>query len=198
MDLVSRAQSIIIKPKEEWAKIKGEPTPVVQLFTSYAALLALIPSVAMFIGFALIGVRVLSFPMVRMNIGSALLRTILSYVFSLAIVYVFGIVINALASSFSSEPGLENAMKLAVYSLTPYWIGGIFFLIPALATLAYLVGLYGFYILYLGFAAPMMETPKDRIPGYFIVSCVVIFVLVLVADLILRTLFVVGSVSVRF
>lgn len=195
MDLVSRAQAIILKPKEEWVKIKGEPAPVTQLFTSYAAVLALIPAIAQFIGYALIGTRVLTFGVIRMNIGSALLRTVLYYIFALASVYVFGLVINALAPSFGSKQSAENAMKLAVYSMTPAWVGGIFYTIPALWILATLASLYGIYILYLGFATPMMDTAKDKVVGYLVVSFIVMIVLTVVVGLILSALFVVGSVS---
>jgi hypothetical protein len=195
MDLVSRAQAIILKPKEEWVKIKGEPTPVTQLFTSYAAVLALIPAIAQFIGYALIGTRVLTFGVIRMNIGSALLRMVLYYIFALASVYVFGLVINALAPSFGSKQSAENAMKLAVYSMTPAWVGGIFYAIPALWILATLASLYGIYILYLGFATPMMDTAKDKVVGYLVVSFIVMIVLTVVVGLILSALFVVGSVS---
>jgi hypothetical protein len=195
MDLVSRTQAIILKPKEEWVKIKGEPTPVAQLFTSYAAVLALIPAIAQFIGYAFIGTRVLTFGVIRMNIGSALLRTVLYYIFALASVYVFGLVINALASSFGSKQNAENAMKLAVYSMTPAWVGGIFYIIPALWILATLASLYGIYILYLGFATPMMDTAKDKVVGYLVVSFIVMIVLTVVVGLILSALFVVGSVS---
>jgi hypothetical protein len=195
MDLVSRAQAIILKPKEEWVKIKGEPAPVTQLFTSYAAVLALIPAIAQFIGYALIGTRVLTFGVIRMNIGSALLRTVLYYIFALASVYVFGLVINALAPSFGSKQNAENAMKLAVYSMTPAWVGGIFYAIPALWILATLASLYGIYILYLGFATPMMDTAKDKVVGYLVVSFIVMIVLTVVVGLILSALFVVGSVS---
>lgn len=195
MDLVSRTQAIILKPKEEWVKIKGEPTPVAQLFTSYAAVLALIPAIAQFIGYAFIGTRVLTFGVIRMNIGSALLRTVLYYIFALASVYVFGLVINALAPSFGSKQNAENAMKLAVYSMTPAWVGGIFYIIPALWILATLASLYGIYILYLGFATPMMDTAKDKVVGYLVVSFIVMIVLTVVVGLILSALFVVGSVS---
>jgi len=195
MDLVSRAQAIILKPKEEWVKIKGEPAPITQLFTSYAAVLALIPAIAQFIGYALIGTRVLTFGVIRMNIGSALLRTVLYYIFALASVYVFGLVINALAPSFGSKQNAENAMKLAVYSMTPAWLGGIFYIIPALWILVTLASLYGIYILYLGFATPMMDTAKDKVVGYLVVSFIVMIVLTVVVGLILSALFVVGSVS---
>ncbi len=193
MDLVARAQAILLKPKEEWTKIKGESTPIGQLFTSYAVLLAAIPAVAQFIGNGLVGRKIPFVGWVRFPVGSALFQAILYYIFTLVSVYVFGIVINALAPSFGSKQSMENAMKLAVYSMTPMWIGGVFYIIPFLGFLAILASLYGLYILYLGFDNPLMDTPKDKVIGYLLVSIVVIVVLSLVVALVLGAIFTVGT-----
>jgi hypothetical protein len=194
MDLVSRVQGIILKPKEEWIKIKGESTPVGQLITSYAAILALIPTLAQFIGYGLIGYRVPFVGWVRFGIGTALLRSIVYYIFILVSVYIFGIVINALAPSFSSKQSMENAMKLAIFSMTPGWVAGVLYIVPFLGILAVLASLYGLYVLYLGFAAPLMDTPKEKIMAYFLVSIVVVVVLMMVVALVLGAIFTVGGV----
>jgi len=195
MDLVARAQAIILKPKEEWGKIKAESTTIAQLFTSYAVLLAAVPAIAQFIGNGLVGKRIPFVGWVRFPIGSALFQAILYYVFTLVSVYVFGIVINALAPSFGSKQSPVNAMKLAVFSMTPMWIGGIFYIIPFLGFLAWLASLYGLYVLYLGFDNPLMDTPKEKVVGYLLVSIVVIVVLSLVVALVLGAIFTVGSIS---
>ncbi|MCX6578183.1 MAG: Yip1 family protein [Candidatus Aminicenantes bacterium] len=195
MDLIARAQAILLKPKEEWVKIKGESTPIAQLFTSYAVLLAAVPAVAQFIGNGLVGKKIPFVGWVRFPIGSALFQAILYYVFTLVSVYVFGIVINALAPSFGSKQSMENAMKLAVYCMTPMWIGGVFYIIPFLGFLAILASLYGLYILYLGFDSPLMDTPKDKVVGYLLVCIVVVVVLSLVVALVLGAIFTVGTIS---
>ena len=51
MNIAARVQGILLKPKDEWVKIKDEPTTIQQLFTSYAVILAAIPIVAQFLGF---------------------------------------------------------------------------------------------------------------------------------------------------
>lgn len=195
MDLVSRAQNILMKPKDEWVKIKAESTPIPQLFTSYAALLALIPAVAQFIGYGLIGQRVPFIGLVRLGLGSSLFRAILFYVLGLVSVYAFGFVINMLAPSFGSKQNPESAMKIAVYSMTAVWVGGIFYIFLPLAILAMLAGLYGLYILYLGFDSPLMETPKDKVIGYCVVSIVVYIVLYAVVSVIIGAIFAVGAVT---
>ncbi len=199
MDLVSRAQGIILKPKEEWDKIKSESPKIVELFTSYAMILAAIPAVAQFIGMGLIGRRVPFIGWYRYNIGTALIYAILTYVFTLATVYVFGIVINALAPTFSSKADAVNAMKLAVYSMTPVWVAGVLHIIPFLSILVLLASFYAFYVLYLGFNSPLMGTPKDKIVGYLLVSIVIYIVLMGVIMLIMGAIFAVGGIgSSRF
>jgi hypothetical protein len=193
MDLVSRAQGIILKPKEEWDKIKSESPKIVELFTSYAMILAAIPAVAQFIGMGLIGRRVPFIGWYRYNIGTALIYAILTYVFTLATVYVFGIVINALAPTFSSKADAVNAMKLAVYSMTPVWVAGVLHIIPFLSILVLLASFYAFYVLYLGFNSPLMGTPKDKIVGYLLVSIVIYIVLMGVIMLIMGAIFAVGG-----
>ena len=197
MNLVARVQAILLKPKEEWVKIKDEPTTIQQLFVPYAVILAAIPAVAQFLGTALfLGFRIPG------GGGSWITRSFLyaifSYIMSLVVVYALGFIINALAPNFSSTQSLPQAMKLAVYSMTPAWIMGIFNLIPALGALSILGSLYGLYLLYLGFATPLMGTPKEKITGYFVVSLVVAIVLMFVVGIILGAAFAVRGVVAFF
>lgn len=191
MDLVPRIQGILLRPKEEWAKIKEESLPITQLFTSYVVILAAIPAIAQFIGLSIFGgFRV---PYLGRNIyGRAFFYSFFSYIFSIIIAYLLGFIINTLAPNFSSTQNKENAMKLAVFSLTPMWIAGVLYLIPFLGPLAILGSLYGLYILYLGFDTPLLETPKDKIVSYFLVTVVVGLVLVLVISVVLGAIFAVG------
>lgn len=196
MDIVARAQGILLKPKEEWVKIKAEPTPVRELFTSYAMILAAIPIVAQFLGWALVGFKI---PYIGGSwMGRAILYLIFSYILGLVTVYIFGVIINALAPNFSSTQNLPNAMKLAVFSMTPGWLAGIFHIIPSIGFLTILGFLYGIYILYLGFATPLMETPKEKVIGYMVVSVVVMIVLWAVIGLILGAIFAVRGLVTFF
>lgn len=195
MDLVSRVQGIILKPKDEWVKIKEETTSVSELFKSYALILAAIPAVAQFIGYGLIGYRVPFLGWFRFGLGTALLRSLLAYGFSLASVYVFGLIINALAPNFSSTQNVVNAMKISVYSMTPIWVVGVLYILPSLWILVLLGSLYGIYILYLGFSTPLMDTPKEKVVSYLVVSIVVIILLSIVTGVILGAIFAVRGVS---
>lgn len=197
MNLIARVQGILLKPKDEWVKIKDEPATIQQLFTQYAVILAAIPAAAHFIGTALfIGFRIPG------GGGSwtarAFFYAIFSYVLNLAVVYALGFIINALAPNFSSNQNPASAMKLAVYSMTPAWIAGVFYLIPSLWVLSLLGSLYGLYILYLGFDNPLMGTPKEKVTGYFVISVVVAIVLMVVVGVILGAAFAIRGIMTVF
>jgi hypothetical protein len=196
MDLISRVQGILLKPKDEWIKIKEEKTTIVQLFTTYACILAAIPAIFRFIGQGLIG-RHIPFVnrWIRMDIGSAIIDAVLYYVLILGSIYLTGIIINALAPSFGSAQNQINAMKLAVYSMTPAFIAGIFFIFIPLWILCWLASLYGLFVLYLGFATPMMDTPKDKAVTYFVVTLAVMIVLNVVIGIVLGAIFSFGAVT---
>jgi len=197
MNLVARVQAILLKPKEEWLKIKDEPTTIQQLFTKYVVILAAIPAVCQFLGWAVIGGFRIPYAG-RSWMSRALLYAIFSYILSLVVVYALGFIINTLAPNFSSTQNLPMAMKLAVYSMTPVWIMGIFNLIPALSVLSILGSLYGLYLLYLGFATPLMGTPKEKVAGYFGVSLVVVIVLMVIVGVILTAAFAIRGVMAFF
>jgi len=194
MDLVQRVQSVILKPKEEWVRIKAETTTVAELFTSYVMLLAAIPPAAQFIGNILIGRRLPFYGLYRWGVGRAFGNAILAYVFALATVYLFAVIINALAPNFSSAQNMTSAVKLAAYSMTPGWVAGVLYVIPALWILGLLASLYGLYILYLGFDSPMMGTPKDKVMGYMAISILVVIALYVVFGLIAGAIFAVRGV----
>jgi len=195
MDIVSRAQSILLKPKEEWVKIKGETTSVSELFTSYVLILAAIPAIAQFLEKLLFGYKIPTIGgWVSYGIGRAFLYAIFFYVFSLASVYVLGLIINALAPNFSSTPNMMNAMKLAIFSMTPGWVAGVLYIIPFLGFLVIFASLYGLYLLYLGFASPLMDTPKEKVLGYFVVSIVVAIILWGIVSVILGAIFTAGTI----
>jgi hypothetical protein len=195
MDIVARVQGILLKPKEEWAKIKGESLTVPQMFTSYAAILAAIAPVAQFIGLSFIGRSIPVRGLYRYGLGRSFFYAVFLYVLSLVSVYVLGIIINALAPTFSSKQNQENAMKIAVFSMTPVWVAGIFYLIPFLGILAFVGSLYGIYLFYLGFSAAIMETPQDKVIGYVVVSIVVAVILMAIVWAVLGAIFLAGTVG---
>jgi hypothetical protein len=195
MNILSRMKGIMLKPKEEWAEIKEEALSVSKIFSSYILFLAFIPAIAQFFRFAFVGFKVPYRGWYRYGIGMAFLRAILVYGFALGLVYLFGLIMNVLAPAFSCGRNLSKAMNLAAYGLTPLLAGSVLYLIPFLKTLDILVGLYGIYILYLGFTAHLFDAPKNKAVAFFIVSVAAAGLLSVVAWVVLDAIFMVGRIS---
>ncbi|ESQ85893.1 hypothetical protein AEAC466_01560 [Asticcacaulis sp. AC466] len=178
-NLIERIQAILLKPSPTWDVIEGENPSVRQLYTSYIMPLAAIGPIASAIGSVVFGLGIPGFMSIHVSPISALLNAIVSYVLSLALVYVVALVIDGLAPSFNAQKNFIQALKLATYSLTAGWVAAIFFIIPSLGLLAILGGLYGIYLFYLGLPK-LMKNPPDKTIVYMIVTAVVYIVLAIV------------------
>jgi hypothetical protein len=196
MNIVQRVKDIILKPTETWTEIKAEQTTIKELYTSYAVILAAIPPIASFIGMSLLGVSAFSFSY-RMPLGWGISHAVVSYVLSLVGLYVVALIIDALAPSFGSQKNRLQAMKVAVFSWTPSWIAGILMIIPFLSPLALLLSLYSLYLFYLGLPL-LMETPKEKAIGYFVVTILVSIIVFILIGTISSALFGFGRVGRGF
>ncbi|MBV9287506.1 MAG: hypothetical protein JO288_06740 [Hyphomicrobiales bacterium] len=67
-------------------------------------------------------------------------------------------------------------MKLAVYSMTPAWLAGVFALVPGLGFLRGLGLLYAVYLFWLGLPI-LMKPPVDRTGPYALAAIVCAIVL---------------------
>lgn len=158
--LVARVQNILLRPVDEWNVIDGEAATTQSLFVGYACILAAIPAVAGFLSSALFG----------HNLFGGLFGALFLYGFSLAAVFVESIIINALATSFDATSNSMQALKVAVYANTAFWVAGAAHLIPFLGGLIWFAGfVYTCYLLYLGLGK-LMKTPADKLVGYTAVS----------------------------
>jgi uncharacterized protein YggT (Ycf19 family) len=169
MNLVARVQAILLNPKTEW--------PVI------VAILAAIPAVCGFVGTSIVGVAGY-----RAGFFSGLLGAIVGYILTFVGVYVMALIIDALAPSFNGQKNFNNALKLVVYSYTAAWLGGVFSLIPAIAILGVLCGLYSLYLLYLGIPV-LMKSPDDKSLVYTVVAVVCAIVVSIIIGAIPAMLF---------
>ncbi len=183
MNLIDRAKKILLSPKEEWAVIETESTDVATLITGYLIPLALIPAVASFIGYGLIGVG--GFATISWGVRYA----VISLVTTIGGAIIAAWVINALSASFASRNDFRKALQLVVYSFTPMMVAGILYILPALGILAMLAGIYGLYLLYIGIK-PLMQTPDDKVTSYFIVSLLVMMGVYIILGAILTAAFI--------
>jgi len=190
MNLINRIKSILITPKTEWTVIEPEETDPKTLTVSYLIPLALISAIATFIGFGLIGQTY--FGVHVGSVGLGLRHAIISLVSTVGGAFLMAWIIDLLASSFGSEKNFKQSFKLVVYSYTPMLVAGILFIIPSLAVLVSLAGLYGLYIMYLGLQ-PLKKTPDDKKVTYFVVSLVVVLIGTFALSAILTSIFLTAS-----
>jgi hypothetical protein len=190
METINRIKSILVSPKAEWQTIEAENAPHAKVFTSYVVPLALIPAIAAFIGYGLIGYSVLG-----VHVGSVswgLRQAIVQYAAMLGGTYITAFVINTLAENFGTKKDFDRAFSLVAYAYTPMFVGGVFYLLPSLSWLASLAGLYGLYLLYIGLQ-PMMKAPADKQTSYFVVSLIVTIVVSAVLSFVLAAILLRGA-----
>ncbi len=185
MGLAERVKAICLKPKETWGVVKGEQTTVKELFTSYAGILAVIPPLAILIGFSIVGVRVPLVGTWRQPLLNGLVHAVIYYILSLVGIYVTAYIADRLAPKFGSRQDLTSATKAVVYSMTPVWIVSILYIIPSLSILVMVAGLYSLYLLFLGLPA-MMDTPPEKRAGYVVVVIIVSIAVMFIISLIAR------------
>jgi hypothetical protein len=171
--IVDRAKAIILKPKDEWQAIDGEATSILDLFKSYALILAAIPAIAMLIGSQVFGFGAMGFSY-RPSLAGSISMAVTQYVFAIVGVILLAFIIDFLAPNFGGVSNRVQAFKVAVYSATAGWLAGIFSLIPSLSILG-IVGLYSLYLLYTGLPI-LMKAPTDKATVYTVVTIVVGFV----------------------
>src|SRR5215212_7046940 len=188
MNLVARAKGILTNPRQEWAAIDAEPLDLGQLLVGYVLPLAAIGPIASIIGWSAFG---LGGALFRLSMGTIIGMAVTGYVMTIVGIFVLAWVINALAPTFNATPSMPQAIKVAAYSATAAWIAGIFNLLPALAILAAIGGLYSLYLCWVGLPI-LMKAPPEKATTYVIV---VIIVLVLIYVLIGT---VVGRMFYRF
>ena len=178
MSIITRAKNILLTPATEWLVIDGETETPRTLLGKYVIPMALIPAVASFIGFGLIGVDAIFLRVGGMQWGIAM--AVNSFVTSVVGYFISTYVVDALAPSFDSPKNLGKSAQLVAYSYTAAWVAGIFYILPSISMLA-ILGLYGIYLFYLGIPV-LKSTPEPKRIIYLAVSAVVIIIVAAVVN----------------
>ena len=184
MNLVDRAKNIMFSPQTEWDVIKTESWTVADLYTKYAVILAAIPAVAGIIGYSIFGIS-WEFISIKVPFGTSITWAITTYILSLLGVVLIAFIADALAPSFGSTKDMAATTKAIVFAYTPAWVAGIFHIIPSLAIIAGLAGIYGLILMYMGLQK-IKNVPQDKMVGYFVVIIVISIVVYIVTGLIVR------------
>jgi hypothetical protein len=183
LNLVDRAKKIILAPKAEWVVIDQEDTSIRTLVVNYLIPLALIPTVAVFIRYGLVGYGIFG-PSIPWGIKQALV----TFLTTVGGAFITAYLLEMLSPFFVSARDFRKAMQLVVYSYTPMMIVGVFQIIPGLGFFS-ILGIYGLYLLYAGLK-PLLKTPDDKVFPYLVASLIVLVGVYLLLGLILAALFI--------
>lgn len=153
----ARLWRILIEPRAEWSVIEAEADSVRSLMLRWVVPLAAVGPVSKLLGSQLFGYN--QFGDMRPALTTSLTEAVVSYLLSLAGVYVLSRVISALAVYFGGREHRTQAMKVAAYGGTAAYLAGIFQLVPRLEWLEP-IGLYSLYLIYAGLPALMHVTRR--------------------------------------
>jgi uncharacterized membrane protein len=157
--ILSRAYGLLRDPNKEWEQIRAEETTVPNILIGYVTPLAAIIPVC-----SLIGSFVFE-PQFAGDFGVALIRAIVTWIMSVALVFFLGILTNAVAENFDGDKNDLNAQKLAAYSLTPAFLSGVFGLWPPLWWLSLFFLLAAtVFLMYRGLPILMKAPPEQALP----------------------------------
>lgn len=131
------------------------------VLVNYVAVLAAVPFIGTLIGDS----------WYFRNIGFAFGAAVLTYILDIVAVFVVGYIVWKLAPNFATSTTQVRATRLVAYAFTPAFLIAILDIIPYISAITFLGLVYGLYILYLGMPI-LMNTPKDRVLTYVIVSVV--------------------------
>jgi|GEM_PF-610124 len=160
MFILTRAQNILLQPDKEWEAISAEASSTGGLYLDYVIPLASLGPIASFLGYILIPPAPLNLSLTtRLTMAEA------SFILSLLSVYLVALVIDSLSDIFGGRNSRQQALKLATYSLTPFWLGSVLTFVPLLEILALPAAIYGIYLLYLGLPV-LMGSHRDQTLTY--------------------------------
>lgn len=171
--ITDRVKNILTKPAAEWDRIEAEKTTIPDLYKNYAALLAVLPPVALFIKTSIYGYGSgIGGMTLRTPIGYGIGVAISSYIIGLIAIGALAVIVDFLAPKFGGQANQINAFKLSVYSMTAAWLAGACLVIPVVGGLLSLAGLYSLYLFYLG-VPKLMKCPQSNAAIFTVVALVV-------------------------
>ncbi len=174
--ILSRAYGLFRDPVGEWEQISREQTNVPSILLGYVAPLAAIQPIC-----NLIGTYVFGIDSYRPEFSAAVIGAVLAFVGFVALSFILGLLINAVAENFDGDRNDLAAQKVAAYSLTPFLLAGFAWLWPPLAWVSFIAFGLTAYLLYRGLTV-LMKAPEDRAVSYMLsvtAATIVVFIILL-------------------
>jgi hypothetical protein len=181
----TRAKNMLTSPASEWRVIALETATPRSLLVSFVMPMALIPAIACFIGYSLVGIDAVAYRIGGISWGFFMGAD--SLVSSLIVYFSSIYIVNALAPAFHATRDLGRSSQLVAYSYTAVWVSGIFYLYPPIAKLA-VISLFGVYLFYLGLPA-LKSMPDDQRVPYTIASAILMIIVRFLTELLISNLF---------
>ena len=165
---IRRIKNLILSPKKEWSVIENETRSAKNLILYYAAPLAGLATVAWIIKMSLFGVIVPSTGAIaRTPLATTIYLGAGYLLVALVMVLLLSFIINSLAGLFGAQKNQAKALKVAAYSMTAAWLGGILQPLPWIGSTLAIFGIFfSIYLLYLGLKNVMQVAPTVRLTEY--------------------------------
>jgi len=176
---LARAQRLLLRPAQEWQAIAPEFATPGPIYSRYIVPMAAIGPISATVGTIVFGVRNSIAGSYGMSPGDAVTSGVLEFGLNLLGVYLFAVLIDVLAPSFGGQRNRVQALKVAAYGSTPYWLGGIVALFPKLSLIGGVFALYSVRLLALGLP-PLMKVPRDKTVAYTLLASIAGVILVLI------------------
>jgi len=129
----------------------------------------------------------LTFGTVPINLGTAVQAGVLEYVLNLVGVYGLAVAIELIAGSIGGQKNRVQALKVAAYASTPFWLAGVFALFPRIEPLGMLLGLYSIRLFAQGLPA-VMKAPRDKTAAFTLLTSIAAALIVLVITAVITRL----------
>jgi len=129
----------------------------------------------------------LTFGTVPMNAGTAVQAGVLEFVLNLVGVYALAMAIDVIGASVGGQRNRVQALKVAAYGSTPYWLASAFALFPRIEPLGMLLGLWSVRLFAAGLS-PCMKVPRDKTAAFTLLTSIAAALVVLVITAIITRL----------
>lgn len=173
--LIARVKGLLLSPEEEWPQICSEALPTQDILKTHVLPLAAVGPLAKFIGGQIFGYGILGFG-AELNIAQALADLVSSYVFNLAAFILLVTITPTVAQRFGGKLDRPRTFALIAYSMTAYWLSGIFHLFPIFSVLLVL-GLYSVHVFHVG-AGVIAGVPEEKSMPF--IAVILVFALILI------------------
>jgi|GEM_PF-2719966 len=122
--------SLFTRPDRAWTSIRQKEDANSLHYLMHLLLLALIPSVCLFIGITYVGWSLVDEERVRLAADSAFQLCLFLYITMVLGTVIMGLFVHWMARSFDVRPSLNLCIGFIAYTITPFFVAGIAGLYP--------------------------------------------------------------------